>query len=130
MTGSGRQCHTKNASCSSKASERRRFATLEDKHSFVLFTTKLICNRHNFLDTSHHVLWSDNQFLATLHYPYVICFYVFMCPTLQTFCGAGMYFNKFKLGIKTPVFGPIKISEAPERWGKEPGKDANQGIPV
>lgn len=42
----------------------------------------------------------------------------------------GMYFNKFKLGIKTPVFGPIKISEAPERWGKEPGKDANQGSEI
>lgn len=42
----------------------------------------------------------------------------------------GMYFNKFKLGTKTPVFGPIKIGEAPERWGKEPGKDANQGSEI
>lgn len=37
-----------------------------------------------------------------------------------------MYFSKFKLGVKTPVFGPIKISEAPERWGKD-GKDNMQG---
>eukprot|EP00913_Durusdinium_trenchii_P005563 g5183.t1 len=42
----------------------------------------------------------------------------------------GMYFNKFKLGGKSPVFGPIKISEAPERWGKEPGKDNNQGSEI
>lgn len=42
----------------------------------------------------------------------------------------GMYFNKFKLGGNSPVFGPIKISEAPERWGKEPGKDNNQGSEI
>jgi len=41
----------------------------------------------------------------------------------------GIHFSKFKLGIKTPVFGPIKISEAPERWGKD-GKDIMQGSEI
>lgn len=34
----------------------------------------------------------------------------------------GMYFSKFKLGSKSPQFGPIKISEAPPRW--KDGKDS------
>ena len=90
MTGSGRQCHTKNASCSSKASERRRFHLSFAQVSQRLKTSGVSgISPQSFTDTTSLTLYTMFCRVTTnsqqlLHYPPVFsCVLHFKCFAVQ-----------------------------------------------